>query len=69
MVDARSLKTCILLTAILLLFIIARATTLMDYIIKVDIFLVLSLQNICLKIIKVFVMIITDEDLILELEN
>jgi hypothetical protein len=69
MVDARCLKTCILLTAILLLFVIARATTLMDYIIKEDIFLVLGLLNICLKIIKVFVMIITNEDLILELEN
>jgi hypothetical protein len=68
-VVAWSLKTCILLTAILLLFIIARAITLMDYIIKLDVLLALGLQNVWLILIKVFVMIITDEDLILALEN
>jgi len=66
---ARSLKACILLTAILLFFIIARAITLMDYIIKVDVFLILGLRNVWLILIKVFVMIITDEDLILAREN
>ena len=66
---AWSLKTCILLTAILLFFIIARTITLMDNIIKVDVFLILKLRNVRLIIIKVFVMIITDEDLILAREN
>ena len=66
---AWSLKTFILLTAILLFFIIARPITLMEIIIKVDVFLILELRNVRLIIIKVFVMIITDEDLILAREN
>ena len=65
-----SLKTCILITATLLFFIIYLPNTFKDYIIKVDVFLVvLRLQNAWLKIIYVFILIITDEDLILTLEN
>jgi hypothetical protein len=50
-VVAWSLKTCLHLTAILLLFMIASAITLMDSIIKVNVFLVLGLQNVWLIII------------------
>ena len=46
-----SLKTCILLNAIILLLIIARAITLMNCIIKVCVLLIFGLHNLWLIII------------------